>query len=193
MAGSDMMTNAGVASLAYNDALTQARTAQNSLFRGFGFVSADAGGNYTTEAAQSAFDPRTLFRDAAPTENQLTGMAQNLHIGGTGKIADTMRAGGTAQADITEAAQHSGFGGASGVTSGITQQQRDLAATQTSQNVMADKLKFLTGEASALGGIGSAQMQLQQTTAADAAQANINKAIIAALTQRRNRGRGNNG
>lgn len=190
MAGSDMMTNAGVASLAYNDALMQARNAQNSLFRGYGFVSADAGGNYTTEAAQSAFDPRTLFRDSAPTEDQLTTMSKNLRVGGTGKIADTMRAGGTAQSDITEAALHSGFGDGTGVTSGLTQQQRELAANQTTQNVTADKLKFLTGEAGALGNIGAAQMQLKQTTAADAAQARINKAIIAALTQRRNRGRG---
>jgi L-alanine-DL-glutamate epimerase-like enolase superfamily enzyme len=193
MAGQDMMTNAGVASLAYNDALMQARTAQDSLLRGYGFVSADAGGNYTTESAQSAFDPRVLFRDAAPSADQLSSMVKNLRVGGTGKIADTMRSGATAQSDITESAAHSGLSEQSGVGGGIIQQRRDLAAHQSEQGVNADKLKFLTGEASAFAPIGAAQMDLKKAGLYDRLLSSISMADIRSYLPNNGRGVRQNG
>ena len=188
-----MMTNAGVASLAYNDALMQARNAQNTLLRNYGFVSADAGGNYTTESAQAAFDPRTLFRDAAPNENQLSVMMKNLHVGGSGKIADTMRSGATAQSDITESAVHSGLSEQSGVGGGIVQQRRDLAAHQSDQSVNADKLKFLTGEASAFAPIGVAQMDLKKAGVYDRLLNTLSRADINSYLFNNGRGMRQNG
>ena len=181
MAGADMATNAGVASLAYNQALMDSRNAENSLLRSYGFVSADASGNYTTEGAQSAFDPRTLFRDAAPTEEDVTKIVSGLKIGGTGKLADVMRAGGTAEADIIAGARSAGFGEDTGVTSGIVEQRKALAEKQTAQGVRAGKMEFLTGTAQALGGIGQAQLGLQQARLSDLAQAELSKALAATL------------
>lgn len=181
MAGADLATNAGVASLAYNQALMDSRNAQNSLLRSYGFVSADASGNYTTEGAQSAFDPRTLFRDAAPTEEDVTKMVSGLKIGGTGRLADVMRSGGTAEADITAGARRAGFGEDTGVTSGLVEQRKALAEKQTAQGVRAGKMEFLTGEAQALGGIGQAQLGLQQARVSDLAQAELSKALAATL------------
>lgn len=181
MAGSDLMTNAGVASIAYNDALMQARNAQNSLLRSYGFVGADAGGNYTTASLQKAFDPRTLFKDAAPSEGDITSMSRSMKVGGTGQLADILRAGGTTAAETTEAAQHAGFGADTGVSGGIVQQRMDLARKQAQEQLQGGELQFLQGEAQALGGIGQAQSDLQQARLYDIAQGNLNRSLMGSI------------
>lgn len=165
----DLMTNTGIAAIAYDDALKGARDMQNSLLRQYGFVSADAAGNYTTESAQSAFDPRTLFRDGAPSADQVNEMFKNLKIGSTGVLSDVMRAGASAQADVSAGAERAGFGGDTGITSGLTQQRRELAASQAQQNLQSSEMQFLGKEASALAPIGGAYSDLQKARLQDIA------------------------
>ena len=172
----DLMTNTGIAAVAYEDALKGARDMQNSLLRQYGFVSADAAGNYTTENAQSAFDPRTLFRDAAPTQEQLNTMMSNFKIGSTGALSDIMRMGASAQSDVTASARQAGFGVDTGISGGLTQQRRELAASKAQQELQAGEMKFLTSEAGALAPIGGAYSDLQKARLMDVAQQNLSTA-----------------
>lgn len=167
----DLLTNTANAQTAYSDALNQARNAQNALFQTYGYTSADASGNYSVGNAQSAFDPNSLFKDVNTglDVSKVSDMAKNLQIGGTGKLADIERSGGSGVAAVSEAAQHSGFGNASGVGGGIINQRKDLARATAEGNLLAGKNQFVTDVAGALAPIGQASSNYKQAGIMDSA------------------------
>jgi hypothetical protein len=170
----DLMTNTSQATIAYQDALNQARNAQNSLFRSYGLTGADASGNYSVEGAQGAFDPNTLFKNSNTglDLNKITELSKSLQVGGTGKLADIIKAGasGVSEADIGMAQRGFNASGQEGaVTGGLVAQQRQLAQTKAQGNLQAGKNEFLTAEAQALAPIGQASSNFKQAQFEDVA------------------------
>jgi len=167
----DLMTNTSQATIAYQDALNQARNAQNSLFRSYGMTSADANGNYSVEGAQGAFDPNTLFANSNTglDLNKITELSKGLQIGGTGRLADIEKAGASGVSDVTGAAQRAGFGADTGVSGGIIGQRQQLARSQAEANLAGGKQEFLTAEANALNPIGQASSDFKQAQFQDQA------------------------
>jgi hypothetical protein len=167
----DLMTNTSQATIAYQDALNQARNAQNSLFRSYGLTSADANGNYSVEGAQGAFDPNTLFANSNTglDINKITELSKGLQINGTGRLADIEKAGASGVSDVTGAAQRAGFGADTGVSGGIINQRQQLARSQAEANLASGKQEFLTAEANALNPIGQASSNFKQAQFQDQA------------------------
>lgn len=176
MAGEDLLTYTGQASVAYQDALNQARNAQNALLRQYGFVAPSATGDYTLEGAQAAFDPNTLFDKATGGIDQakLGRLSQSLQMGGTGLLADLTRSGASTEADVASELQSRGFGG--DVGGGLMRQRRALAEQQSASQVGAARQDFIGGMAGALSPIGGAFQnlkvaELQDKYAAETARA----------------------
>lgn len=167
MAGADVLTYSGQAAIAYQDALNQARNAQNALLRQYGFTAPSASGEYSVEGAQGAFDPNSLFDKASGgiDKAKLQQLAGSLQIGGTGVLADIMRGGASAEADVVSEARSRGFGGEVG--GGLLAQRRQLAEAQTGGELAAGKEKFLAGIGEALSPIGGAWQGLQNAQAMD--------------------------
>ena len=183
----DLLTNTANAQTAYSDALNMARNAQNALFQTYGYTSADASGNYSVGNAQSAFDPNSLFKDSNTGLDleKVKQLAGGLQIGGTGRLAGIEQAGATAVSDVTEAAQHSGFGNASGVGGGIINQRKDLAKATASGNLQASKDEFIASVGGALAPIGQASSDVKKAAIMDSAvnrETTASNANYAALT-----------
>lgn len=164
MAGENLMDYAGQAAIAYQDALNQARNTSNALMRQYGFVAPSATGDYTTEAAQSAFDPNTLFSAATGGIDQakFAEALKGLSAGGTGILADISRAGATGEAEALQEVQGrlgEGIGG------GLIGQRRQLAETMTSGQLGGAKSEFISSLAGGLAPIGSAYQGLQTAKA----------------------------
>lgn len=157
----DLLTNTANAQTAYDDALKAARNASNSLFRSYGYTAPDSAGNYSVEGAQGAFNPMELFKNAqgGVDLDKIKSMAGSLQIGGTGKLADIMKAGasGVSEADIGMASRGFNASGQEGaITGGLAAQQRQLAQSKAQGALAAGKEEFLTAEAQALAPIGQA-------------------------------------
>ena len=167
MAGEDVLTYSGRAAIAYQDALNQARNTQNALLRQYGFTAPSSTGDYSIEGAQSAFDPNTLFDKATGgvDKAKLSQLAGGLQVGGTGLLADLMRQGASAEADVVSEAQSRGFGGEVG--GGLLSQRRQLAEAQTAGQVGSAKEQFLAGIGQALSPIGGAYQELQNAKIMD--------------------------
>lgn len=163
----DLLTNTANAQTAYDDATKMARNASNSLFRSYGLLAPDAAGNYSVEGAQGAFNPMELFKNASTGVdlNKIEQMSKNLQVGGTGKLADIIKAGasGVSEADISMAQRGFNASGQEGaVTGGLIAQQRQLAQSKAAGNLAAGKADFLTAEAQALAPIGQASSNYKQ-------------------------------
>ncbi len=182
MAGEDLLTYTGQASIAYQDALNQARNAQNALLRQYGFTAPSATGGYSVEGAQAAFDPNTLFDKATGgvDKAKLASLAGSLGVGGTGLISDIGRAGTSAEADVVAEARSRGLGGEIG--GGLISQRRQLAEAQTSGKIGAAKNEFMAGIAGALSPIGGAYQNLQNAGIYDQAAINEANAYKASLS-----------
>jgi len=166
MASIDLTTNAGQATVAYQDALNQAKNAQNALLRQYGFTMPGAGGAYSVEAAQSAFDPNMLFNTGTGQIDQgmIQRLAGSLQAGTTGILSDITRGGGAAEAEALAAGRASGIAGG-----GLMAQRRALAESQTATQTGQAKSEFLAGVGQALSPIGSAFQQIAIGTAQDKA------------------------
>lgn len=160
----DLVSNAGMAAIAYRDALTAAQNTQNALLRQYGFTMPGAGGQYTVEGAQAAFDPNTLFDQATGGINQarLSELAGRIQVGGTGLLSDIMRGGASAEAEAALGARSAGISGG-----GLAAQRRALAEAQTSGQLGQARQEFVSGIAQGLQPIGAAYSGLQQARIAD--------------------------
>ena len=167
MAGESVLSYSGQAAIAYQDALNQARNAQNALLRQYGFTAPNASGEYSVEGAQGAFDPNSLFDKATGgiDKARLQQLASGLQVGGSGALADVIRGGASREADVVSEARSRGFGG--DVGGGLMAQRRQLAEAQTSGELAAGKEKFLAGISEALSPIGGAWQGLQNAQAMD--------------------------
>ena len=186
MAGEDLLTYTGQASIAYQDALNQARNAQNALLRQYGFVAPATDGDYSVEAAQGAFDPNTLFDKATGgiDKAKLASLSSTLRAGSTGLLGDINRGGASAEAEAMLGARTSGIG-----KGGLAAQRAQLAEAQTSGKLGAATNEFMAGIAGALSPIGGAYQNLQNAGIYDKAaieEANAYKASLSSpidLTQ----------
>ena len=169
MAGEDLLTYTGQASIAYQDALNQARNTQNALLRQYGFTAPSATGEYSVEGAQTAFDPNTLFNQATGgiDKAKLESLVGGLQAGGKGLLADISRSGASAEADVISEARSRGFGGEIG--GGLLGQRRALAEAQTKGQLGTAKQQFLAGIGEALSPIGGAFQGLKLAEAQDKA------------------------
>lgn len=169
MAGEDILSYSGQAAIAYQDALTQARNAQNALLRQYGFTAPNASGVYSVEGAQGAFDPNTLFDKTTGgiDKNKLQQLAGSLQIGGTGALANIISRGTSAEAEVAGEMRQRGLGGEIG--GGLGAQRRKLVESQTGGELAAGKEKFLAGIGEALSPIGSAWQGMQNAQAMDEA------------------------
>jgi len=180
VAGEDLATYSGKAAIAYQDALNQARNAQNALLRQYGFTAPDASGAYTIEGAQSAFDPNTLFDKATGgiDKTKLENLAKSLQVGGTGRLADISRAGASSEAEaVMEVRQRLG----EGIGGGLMAQRRGLAETMTAGQVGQAKNEFLAGVGQAIAPIGGAYQDLKIGEAYDEASRQEQDIIRAGL------------
>lgn len=169
MAGEDLLTYTGQAAIAYQDALNQARNTQNSLLRQYGFIAPNSAGGYSTEAAQAAFDPNTLFDKATGGVDQakLSQAMSSIRTGGTGLLAQIGRAGAGEEAAAMQEVASRGFGGEIG--GGLMQQRRQLAEAQTKGQLGQAKSEFISALGQGLAPIGGAYQQLQTAQAQDTA------------------------
>lgn len=169
MAGEDLLTYTGQAAIAYQDALNQARNTQNSLLRQYGFIAPNSAGGYSTEAAQAAFDPNTLFDKATGGVDQakLSQAMASIRTGGTGLLAQIGRAGAGEEAAAMQEVASRGFGGEIG--GGLMQQRRQLAEAQTKGQLGQAKSEFISALGQGLAPIGSSYQQLQTAQAQDTA------------------------
>ena len=180
MAGEDLLTYSGQAAIAYQDALNQAKNAQNALLRQYGFTAPDASGAYSVEGAQSAFDPNTLFDKATGgiDKTKLENLAKSLQVGGTGRLADISRAGASSEAEaVMEVRQRLG----EGIGGGLMAQRRGLAEAMTAGQVDQAKSEFLAGIGEALAPIGGAYQNLKIGEAYDEASRQEQDIIRAGL------------
>jgi hypothetical protein len=159
----DILTNTGMATIAYRDALTRAQNTQNALLRQYGFTAPSATGEYTVEAAQQAFDPNTLFDRATGGINQanLQALQGRIQAGTTGILADIQQAGAGAEAEAALGAR------AAGLTGGLAAQRRRLAETQTATQLGGARQQFIAGLAEAQAPIGEAFSGLEQARVRD--------------------------
>ena len=180
MASIDLATNAGKASVAYQDALNQARNAQNALLRQYGFTAPNVGGGYSIESAQRAFDPNTLFDKATGGIDtaKLQSLASSLQAGPTGMLADISRGGASAEAEAVLGARAAGIAGG-----GLAAQRRRLAEAQTGAQLGQARSSFLAGLGEAMSPIGGAFQQLQIAQAEDKAAEEAAKAASATIPQ----------
>lgn len=173
----DLYSNAGMAAIAYRDALTAAQNTQNALLRQYGFTMPNASGQYTVEGAQAAFDPNTLFDQSTGGINQarLADLAGRVQVGTTGLLSDIMRGGATAEAEAALGARTSGLQG------GLAAQRRALAEAQTSGQLGQARQEFVSGIAQGLQPIGAAYSGLQQARIADRMAAEAARAAAATI------------
>jgi hypothetical protein len=181
MAGEDLLTYTGQASIAYQDALNQARNAQNALLRQYGFTAPSSSGGYSVEGAQAAFDPNDLFDKTTGglNKDKLESLVGGLQVGGQGLLSDISRAGATGEAEAVQEMTGRGFGGEIG--GGLLQQRRSLAEAQTSGKIGSAKNEFVAGIAGAISPIGGAYQNLQNAGIYDQAaieEANAYKASL---------------
>jgi hypothetical protein len=169
VAGEDLLTYSGQASIAYQDALNQARNTQNALLRQYGFTAPSASGEYSVEGAQAAFDPNTLFDKATGgvDKAKLESLVSGLQVGGRGLLADITRAGASGEAEAMSEVRSRGFGGEIG--GGLLGQRRALAEAQAAGQLGTAKQQFLGGLGEALSPIGGAYQNLQTAMAQDKA------------------------
>ena len=181
MAGEDLLTYTGQASIAYQDALNQARNAQNALLRQYGFT-APSGDGYSVEGAQAAFDPNMLFdkTTGGVDKSKLASLVGGLQVGGQGLLADISRAGASEEATVMQDLAGRGFGGEIG--GGLIGQRRNLAEAQASGKLGAAKTEFVSGIAGALSPIGGAYQNLQNAGIYDQAAINEANAYKASLS-----------
>lgn len=174
----DLYSNAGMAAIAYRDALTAAQNTQNALLRQYGFTMPNAQGQYSVEAAQTAFDPNTLFDQATGGINQarLAELAGKVQIGGTGALSDILRGGASTEAEAMLGARAAGLGGG-----GLAAQRRALAETQTAGQLGQAKQEFISATAQGLQPIGAAYSGLQQARIADRMAAEAARAAAATI------------
>ena len=169
MAGEDLLTYTGQAAIAYQDALNQARNTQNSLLRQYGFIAPNSAGGYSTEAAQAAFDPNTLFDKATGGIDQakLAQAMSGIRAGGGGLLGKISSAGASEEAAAMQEVASRGFGGEIG--GGLMQQRRNLAEAQTSGQLGQAKNEFISALGQGLAPIGTSYQQLQTAQAQDTA------------------------
>ena len=161
MAGEDLLTYTGQATIAYQDALNQARNTQNALLRQYGFIAPNSTGGYSTEAAQAAFDPNSLFDKATGGVDQakLAQAMSSIGIGGGGLFGQIGSAGAGAEAEAIQEAASRGFGGEIG--GGLMNQRRQLAEAQTRGQLSQAKNEFISALGQSLSPIGTSYQQLQ--------------------------------
>jgi hypothetical protein len=183
----DLLTNTGQAAIAYQDALNQARNAQNTLFAQYGYTMPNASGGYDSKSAGEAFDPNALYDKSTGVldQNKLTQMFGQLQVGGSGLLSDITRGGASSEAEASMELAGRGFsasGQGGAITGGLVNQRRQLAESQAAGQMGAAKNQFIAGIGQAQSGIGSAYQNLQTGMAMDkvaAAQAEALRASAA--------------
>ena len=168
----DLLTNTGQAAIAYQDALNQARNAQNALFAQYGYTMPNASGGYDSKSAGEAFDPNVLYDKSTGKvdEDKLKQMFGQMQMGGSGLLADITRGGASAEADASMELAGRGFnatGQGGAITGGLVNQRRQLAEAQTSGQIGAAKNQFVAGIGQAQSNIGGAWQTLQTSMAQD--------------------------
>jgi hypothetical protein len=163
----DLLTNTGQAAIAYQDALNQARNAQNALFAQYGYTMPNASGGYDSKSAGEAFDPNVLYDKSTGKvdEDNLKRMFGQMQMGGSGLLADITRGGASAESGAVGELQSRGLGGDIG--GGLIGQRRQLAESQTAGQMGAAKNQFVAGIGQAQSGIGGAWQTLQTGMAQD--------------------------
>ena len=181
MAGEDLLTYTGQAAIAYQDALNQAKNTQNALLRQYGFTAPGAGGGYSVEGAQAAFDPNVLFNKATGKVDEagLASLVGCLQSGGTGLLANISRAGATGEAEAIAGQRARGFGGDIG--GGLMTQARQGAETASAGQMSQAKSEFISSLGGALSPIGGAWQGLQTATAQDEASRLASEAARASI------------
>lgn len=174
MATGDIVDYSGQAAIAYQDALNQASAAKDALFRSYGLTMAGPSGEYSVEAAQSAFDPNALYKGGELDAEKLKTMAEGVTIGGTGRLADVMRSGASAEAQAQQEAMSRGLAGDIG--GGLGQQQRELAQNLAAQQLGAEKTGFLESIAQQFAPIGSEYQRLRLATGQNILGAGLGRA-----------------
>lgn len=164
MATGDLVDYSGEAAIAYKDALNQAASAKDALFRSYGLTMAGPGGEYSVEAAQSAFNPTALFKGGELDTAKLGQMASGLTVGGTGAFADIMRSGASAEAQAQQEAMSRGLA-TSDIGGGLGMQQRELAQSLAAKQLGAEKTGFLGQLAQGLAPVGTAYERTKLATA----------------------------
>jgi hypothetical protein len=174
----DLLTNTGQAAIAYQDALNQARNAQNALFAQYGYTMPNASGGYDSKSAGEAFDPNSLYDKSTGKvdEARLTQMFGQLQMGGSGLLADITRGGASSEAEAVGELQSRGLGGDIG--GGLVGQRRQLAESQAAGQIGTAKNQFVAGIGQAQSGIGGAYQTLQTGMAMDAANVAGSQAAI---------------
>jgi len=163
----NLLTNTGQAAIAYQDALNQARNAQNALFAQYGYTMPNASGGYDSKSAGEAFDPNVLYDKSTGKvdEDRLKQMFGQMQMGGSGLLADITRGGASAESGAVGELQSRGLGGDIG--GGLVGQRRQLAESQTAGQMGAAKNQFVAGIGQAQSGIGGAYQTLQTSMAQD--------------------------
>lgn len=179
MAGEDLTTYTGQATIAYQDALNQARNSQNALLRQYGFVAPNSSGAYTVEGAQAAFDPNSMFdkNTGGVDQARLDQALKSLQVGGTGVLSDVTRSGVSAEANVVaETRSRLGeFGG------GLMNQRRQLAENVAAGELGQSKGQFINALGQGLSPIGGAYQQLQTAQATDTASRLASEAASASI------------
>ena len=167
MAITDYIQGAGSAAIAYRNALNQSKDTVNQLFRSYGWSMPGAGGQYSTQTAQQAFNPNTLFNinTGQMDADRMKTMAGQLSYGGRGVMADIARGGGAQEAEVAAGLQQAGIG-----RGGLAAQRRALVEAQTGKQMMGAKEEFLTGLAGAYAPLGTAFQDVQGAMLADQAK-----------------------
>jgi hypothetical protein len=161
----DLLTNTGQAAIAYQDALNQARNAQNALFAQYGYTMPNASGGYDSKSAGEAFDPNSLYDKSTGKvdEARLTQMFGQLQMGGSGLLADITRGGASSEAEAVGELQSRGLGGDIG--GGLVGQRRQLAESQAAGQIGTAKNQFVAGIGQAQSGIGGSQAAINTVNA----------------------------
>jgi len=160
----DLISNTGEAAIAYRDALTAARNTQNALLRQYGFTMPAAGGGYSVESAQTAFDPNTLFDKATGGIDaaKVAALAGRVQIGGTGLLSDIQRGGASTEAEAVLGSRAAGIAGG-----GLAAQRRALAEAQTAGQLGQAKQQFISSIAEGLAPVSGAYAGLEKAQAYD--------------------------
>lgn len=148
MAGEDLLTYSGAASVAYKDAVDAATRSAKALFNEY-------------YGSVPDFDFGSIFNKETGdvSEDALKQVTSGLVSSGKGVLADIGRSGASAEADIGAEFRARGFAG--GIGGGLAAQRRGLAETMAASQAGAAKKQFLGGIGEAISPVGASWQDLQ--------------------------------
>lgn len=148
MAGEDLLTYSGAASVAYKDAVDAATRNAKALFNQYY-------GNVPDFDFGSVFNKET----GEVSKNALNQFTSGLVSSGKGVFADIGRGGASAEADVASEFRARGFDG--GIGGGLAAQRRGLVESMTAKQTGAAKSQFLAGIGEAVSPVGASWQDLQ--------------------------------